>query len=85
MTDSAENRQSDVVSVAVEAGDAGHTATFPHNLIRPRIISSCPIGGVVLDPFCGTGRALTVAIQSGRNGIGFDIQGKFTSSTGRKK
>jgi DNA modification methylase len=78
-TDNAENRQSDVVSVAVEAGDAGHTATFPRALIRPRITSSCPVDGVVLDPFCGTGRALTVAIESGRNGIGFDIQGKFTS------
>jgi site-specific DNA-methyltransferase (cytosine-N4-specific) len=72
-----ENRQSDVISVFVEPGDDGHTATFPKNLIRPRIISSSPVGGVVLDPFCGTGRALEVAIESGRRALGFDIQPKF--------
>jgi DNA modification methylase len=46
----AENRQSDVVSVFVEPGENGHTATFPKSLIKPRIVSSCPVGGVVLDP-----------------------------------
>lgn len=72
-----ENRQTDVISVMVEAGDDGHTATFPKSLIKPRIISSCPAGGIVLDPFCGTGRTLAVAIESGRRGLGFDIQPKF--------
>jgi site-specific DNA-methyltransferase (cytosine-N4-specific) len=72
-----ENRQSDVVSIMVEPGDDGHTATFPASLIKPRIVSSCPVGGVVLDPFCGTGRTLAVAIESGRRGLGFDIQPKF--------
>ncbi|MFK8908381.1 DNA methyltransferase [Streptomyces sp. YS-3] len=37
-------------------GSDGHSATFPTALIEPRILSSCPPGGVVLDPFCGTGR-----------------------------
>ena len=80
----AENRQSDVVSVLVEPGDDGHTATFPRTLIRPRIISSSPKGGVVLDPFCGTGRALEVAIETGRHGIGFDLQPKFVVAAARR-
>lgn len=63
----------DVVSVPVRAGQNGHSATFPEELIRPRILSSCPRSGLVLDPFCGTGRALTVAVESGRRAIGFDI------------
>lgn len=29
-------------------------------------------GGVILDPFCGTGTTITRAIQLGRNGIGID-------------
>lgn len=62
----------DVVTCNVRAGDAGHSATFPVELIRPRILSSCPKGGVVLDPFCGTGRALTEAIQSERRGVGIE-------------
>ena len=72
-----ENRQSDVVSLLVEPGENGHTATFPKKLIKPRILSSSPPGGVVLDPFCGTGRALEVAVECGRRAIGFDAQSKF--------
>jgi site-specific DNA-methyltransferase (cytosine-N4-specific) len=72
-----ETRQTDVVSVLVEPGDDGHTATFPKSLIRPRILSCCPPGGVVLDPFCGTGRALEVSVESGRAAFGFDLQPKF--------
>lgn len=72
-----ENRQSDVVSIPVEPGDDGHTATFPKSLIRPRIISCSPDDGVVLDPFCGTGRTIAVAAESGRRGLGFDMQPRF--------
>ncbi len=60
-----EPRQSDVVMVNVAPGEDGHTATFPRNLIVPRILSSSPAQGVVLDPFCGTGRALEVALEFG--------------------
>src|SRR5439155_6847976 len=42
----------DVVTVNVRSGLNGHTATFPEDLISPRILSSCPSGGTVLDPFC---------------------------------
>ncbi len=67
----------DVVTYCVRAGQDGHTATFPEDLIRPRILSSCPVGGTVLDPFCGTGRALAVAIDTGRNAIGIDLSHSF--------
>ncbi|HVC44115.1 MAG TPA: site-specific DNA-methyltransferase [Candidatus Binataceae bacterium] len=62
----------DVVTVCASPGQNGHTATFPKKLIRPRILSSCPPGGTLLDPFCGTGRALAVALDEGRCAIGFD-------------
>lgn len=68
----AERGMNDVISVNVSPGEDGHTATFPKNLILPRILSSSPHGGTVLDPFCGTGRALEVAQQFGRKGIGFE-------------
>jgi site-specific DNA-methyltransferase (cytosine-N4-specific) len=64
----------DVVTHLVRPGLNGHTATFPEQLIKPRIITSCPPGGCVLDPFCGTGRALIVATQTGRDAIGFDLE-----------
>ncbi len=67
-----EPRAVDVVTYPVRPGQDGHSATFPEELLKPRILSSCPPGGLVLDPFCGTGRALAVAIESGRQAIGFD-------------
>lgn len=70
----------DVVTVNVAPGSDGHSATFPTQLIEPRILSSCPPGGLLLDPFCGTGRSLAVAISHGRRAIGFEITSIFSSS-----
>ncbi len=76
-SDCAEPRAADVVTVNVAPGEGGHSATFPYDLISPRILTSCPPGGTVLDPFAGTGRALEVALENGRNAIGFDAQRAF--------
>ncbi|MBE7371723.1 site-specific DNA-methyltransferase [Dermacoccus barathri] len=67
----------DVVRVNVKAGAGGHSATFPEALIRPRIQSSCPPGGVVLDPFAGTGTAVAVAAKTGRRGVGFELNPEY--------
>jgi site-specific DNA-methyltransferase (cytosine-N4-specific) len=67
----------DVVEYFVRAGRNGHSATFPEKVISPRILSSCPSGGTVLDPFCGTGSAIERAVQLGRNAIGFELVGRF--------
>jgi len=74
----AEKSQNDVIAVNSAPGEADHTATFPAAVIAPRIVSSCPPGGLVLDPFCGTGRALEVAISLGRKAIGIELQEKFS-------
>ena len=62
----------DVATCNVRSGQDNHTATFPEELITPRILSSSPEGGVVLDPFAGTGRALSVALRHGRHAVGFE-------------
>jgi site-specific DNA-methyltransferase (cytosine-N4-specific) len=72
-----EARSNDVVVCTVKPGKNGHSATFPEELIKPRILSSCPPNGTVLDPFCGTGRALSVATESGRDAIGFDLEAGY--------
>lgn len=73
----AEPGAGDVVTVNVMPGEGGHSATFPYTLIAPRILTSSPAGGTVLDPFSGTGRVLEVARKHGRNSIGFDVQKAF--------
>ncbi|HEY7338864.1 MAG TPA: DNA methyltransferase [Bryobacteraceae bacterium] len=80
----AETRSNDVVSVPVAPGEDGHTATFPRALILPRILTSSPPDGTVLDPFCGTGRALEVAKELGRNVLGFELQANYADAARRK-
>jgi site-specific DNA-methyltransferase (cytosine-N4-specific) len=66
------------------AGSDGHSATFPTQLIQPRIISSCPPNGLVVDPFCGTGRSLVVALENGRRALGFEMNAAFASAARSK-
>ena len=72
-----EESKLDVVRCNVRSGKNGHTATFPTELIKPRILSSCPPDGLVLDPFCGTGSAVECAFESGRHALGFELVEKF--------
>src|SRR4029078_13260925 len=51
----AERPGNDVVTCFVRRGEADHTATFPEQLIAPRILTSCPAGVTVFDPFAGPG------------------------------
>ncbi len=54
-----------------------HFAVYPEALcIRP-IVSSCPLNGVVLDPFAGAGTTMKVALDLGRNAIGIDLNRNY--------
>jgi len=54
-----------------------HFAPFPADLCRTPIAATCPQGGVVLDPFCGTGTAMLVASQLGRRSVGIDLAEEY--------
>lgn len=76
----AEERGLDVVEYRGGRSRDEHSATFPAELVRTRILSTCPPGGLVLDPFCGTGRALEVAIECGRLAHGFEISDSYAQA-----
>lgn len=59
-------------------------APFPEKLAEFFVRSFCPPGGVVLDPFCGSGTTLAVAKRCGRGGIGIDIRETQTALTGKR-
>lgn len=54
-----------------------HFATFPEKLIQPMILAGCPKGGVVLDPFMGSGTTGVVAKQNHRNYIGCELNEEY--------
>lgn len=62
------NRRS-VWSVSPLPYAEAHFATYPPKLIRPCILAGCPAGGVVLDPFAGSGTTGKVALENGRSAV----------------
>jgi DNA modification methylase len=59
-------------------------ACFPELLVEVFVLSFCPPGGLVLDPFCGSGTALAVALQQGRRAIGCDLRESQVRLTKRR-
>lgn len=54
-----------------------HYAAFPPKLAETCILAGCPPGGVVLDPFLGSGTTGLVAKQTGRRYIGIEINAEY--------
>lgn len=50
-----------------------HSATFPEKLVEICVKAGCPDGGLVLDPFSGTGTTGRVATRLGRHYIGVEL------------
>jgi DNA modification methylase len=55
----------------------GHPCPFPVAIPSRCIESSCPAGGVVLDPFMGSGTTLRAAKDLGRKAIGIEIDERY--------
>lgn len=54
-----------------------HFAVYPEALCERPIRAGCPKGGIVLDPFAGSGTTAVVAKQLGRRFIGFELNGEY--------
>lgn len=75
----------DVWTVATQPFGEAHFATFPPKLIEPCILSGCPVGGVVLDPFMGSGTTAQVAISLQRNYVGFELNPAYIDIANNKR
>jgi len=62
-----------VWSVPVKPYAGAHFAVFPSELIEPCIIAGAPAGGVVIDPFMGSGTTAQVAQTLGRKYLGCEL------------
>jgi len=54
-----------------------HFAVFPQELIEPCIMAGAPIGGIVLDPFMGSGTTAQVAQNLGRKYLGCELNTEY--------
>jgi DNA modification methylase len=62
-----------VWTVSTKPYKGAHFATFPTDLIEPCILAGAPAGGIVLDPFFGSGTTGQVAQALGRQFIGLEL------------
>lgn len=58
--------------------------TYPEKLIMPMIEAGCPRGGIVLDPFMGSGTTALVAKKLGRHYIGIELNPEYIEMANRR-
>ena len=59
-------------SIANKGYKGAHFAVFPEELVEIPLKAGCPVNGIVIDPFFGSGTVGVVAIRLSRNFIGID-------------
>jgi DNA modification methylase len=59
------------------AHKGAHFAVFPPKLVEPCVKAGSPPGGVVLDPFCGSGTVGAVALEHGREFVGIELNADY--------
>lgn len=71
------SRKRSVWRIAVRPFRGAHFAVYPPELIETPIKAGCPKGGVVLDPFMGSGTTALVARKLGCNFIGIELNPNY--------
>jgi DNA modification methylase len=71
--DNGKRNKRSVWTVTTKPFKDAHFATFPEKLIKPCILAGAPEGGIVLDPFSGSGTTLIVANKLNRNAVGCEL------------
>jgi DNA modification methylase len=72
-----ERNKRDVWTVTTKPYSEAHFATYPPDLIEPMILAGCPKGGIVLDPFFGSGTTGLVAKNFQREFIGIELNPEY--------
>lgn len=67
----------DTWEIAPARSSHKHKARFSEELVRIPVLSTTPPGGIVLDPFGGSGTTLAFARRAGFRAIGIDIKREF--------
>lgn len=68
-----------VWTIPTQGYSGAHFATFPRELAARCIKAGCPMGGLVLDPFAGTGTTVAEAVMLGRRGIGIELNPAYAA------
>ena len=67
----------DVWNICTTPYSGSHFAVFPLELVRRPILAGCPVGGIVLDPFAGSGTVGEFCRNNDRNAILFELNNEY--------
>ncbi|MCW2766715.1 MAG: modification methylase [Nocardioides sp.] len=74
-----------VIRTPTMRGKAIHPTEKPAEpLLRPLVEYACPPGGLVVDPFTGSGSTLAAARMSGRRAIGIEANEKYAEKAAQR-
>lgn len=73
-----------VWTIATQRFPEAHFATYPEKLVEPCILAGCPPGGLVIDPFTGSGTTGVVAIRHGRHFLGIELNPEYADMARRR-
>lgn len=68
---------SDFWDIPTKPSASEHYASYNDELIRKPILAGCPEGGLIYDPFMGTGSTAQAALRANRNFIGSEMSEKY--------
>lgn len=83
-TDDGTRLMRSVIQVKSMRGQAIHPAEKPVSLLTSLISYACPVGGLVLDPFAGSGSTLDAARFSGRRAVGVELHEPYAEAAARR-
>jgi DNA modification methylase len=73
-----------VWTIPTEATPFAHFATWPQKLVERMIQAGCPDGGIVLDPFGGSGTTALVARRLGRRSVLIEISEDYCALAAKR-
>lgn len=68
---------SDFWDVTTKSTTLEHYAAYNDQLIKKPILAGCPEGGIIYDPFMGTGSTAEAALRANRKFIGSEMSEKY--------
>lgn len=68
---------SDFWDIPTKPSSHKHYASYNDELLKKPILAGCPEGGIVYDPFMGTGSTAEVALRSNRKFIGSEMSSDY--------
>lgn len=68
---------SDFWDVTTKSSNNEHYAAYNDELIKKPILAGCPEGGIIYDPFMGTGSTAEAALRANRKFIGSEMSSKY--------